>query len=51
MGAVKKNVVKKKFDGVYNIILKDNFNLIYLNIYNKFELEFKIKKNEKTKFK
>ena len=32
MGAVKKNVVKKKFDGVYNIILKDNFNLISLKI-------------------
>jgi hypothetical protein len=31
----------------FNMIL----NLIYLNIYNKFELEFKIKKNEKTKFK
>ena len=34
MGAVKKkNVVKKKFDGVYNIILKDNFNKIFLKIF------------------
>ena len=32
INTIKKNVVKKKFDGVYNIILKDNFNLISLKI-------------------
>ena len=33
VGAVKKKMLlKKKFDGVYNIILKDNFNYIFLKI-------------------